>query len=192
MERDPVCGKELDLEDIQFQSFHEGKMFSFDSYECKKMFDAGPEKYSTYFASATAVEAGAAEGAGAAYGAGEKVKEIGKKVSARSKSRAKSIFSERKGEVADFLDGISDALHGTSQRLMDQKHERTAHLSDGAAEEVERLSGFLRRDVDDVITGAEDYVRKSPGLAMCGMFAAGFLAARFLKSSGLEKEEAAH
>jgi YHS domain-containing protein len=42
---DPVCGMELDPGQIEAQSQYQGKAYSFCSTECKRLFDADPEKY---------------------------------------------------------------------------------------------------------------------------------------------------
>jgi hypothetical protein len=53
-----------------------------------------------------------------------------------------------------------------------------------AADQVERLSTYLRdSSFEDVIREAEDMARRQPLLFLGGAFLAGFLGARFLKSS---------
>ncbi len=45
MERDPVCGMDVDPKTAKHTSVHEGKTFYFCSPGCKKTFDADPHRY---------------------------------------------------------------------------------------------------------------------------------------------------
>ena len=44
-EVDPVCGQPLDQAEDTWESTVDGRMFLFDSEECKKQFDANPDLY---------------------------------------------------------------------------------------------------------------------------------------------------
>ena len=45
MERDPVCGMEVDPKSAPGQSEYKGKMYYFCSLGCKLDFDRNPEEY---------------------------------------------------------------------------------------------------------------------------------------------------
>lgn len=45
MERDPVCGMDVDPRTTKLTSQHEGKTFYFCGPGCKKAFDADPHRY---------------------------------------------------------------------------------------------------------------------------------------------------
>lgn len=45
MERDPVCGMNVDPKTTKLTSQHEGKTFYFCAPGCKKDFDADPHRY---------------------------------------------------------------------------------------------------------------------------------------------------
>ena len=45
MERDPVCGMEIDPASAKLRSEYEGRTYNFCSEECKSEFDREPEKY---------------------------------------------------------------------------------------------------------------------------------------------------
>jgi hypothetical protein len=64
-----------------------------------------------------------------------------------------------------------------------------AELMDRAAEQVDRASDYLyENEVKDLVRDLEGFARRRPALFVGGSLAAGFLLARFLKSSG-EREE---
>ena len=43
--KDPVCGMELEEQDVRFTSEYQGRTYSFCSLACKKKFDENPEMY---------------------------------------------------------------------------------------------------------------------------------------------------
>lgn len=45
MEKDPVCGMDVDPATAQFSSEHEGVVFYFCSAGCKQTFDGDPHRY---------------------------------------------------------------------------------------------------------------------------------------------------
>lgn len=44
-EVDPVCGQPLDQAEVTWESDVQGRIYFFDSLECKKQFDSNPELY---------------------------------------------------------------------------------------------------------------------------------------------------
>ena len=45
MEKDPVCGMDVDPAQAAVTTLHNGRMYYFCSAECKEAFDADPGKY---------------------------------------------------------------------------------------------------------------------------------------------------
>lgn len=45
MEKDPVCGMEVDPKKTEWKFVYKGKIYYFCSKMCKKMFEEDPEKY---------------------------------------------------------------------------------------------------------------------------------------------------
>ena len=45
MEKDPVCGMEIDPETAQESTNYDGRTYYFCSAECKREFEADPRKY---------------------------------------------------------------------------------------------------------------------------------------------------
>lgn len=45
--KDPVCGKDVDPETAEYSANYKGKVYYFDSAECKSTFNEDPEQYAT-------------------------------------------------------------------------------------------------------------------------------------------------
>jgi len=103
---------------------------------------------------------------------------------AKVQEKAKSIFSDGKGQLSDSLGGIAQAFRYTSEQLRNQNYASIASYSDQAAEGIERISGYLQnKNVDELLNEAENMARKQPVLLLAGSFAFGFVLARVLKGT---------
>jgi hypothetical protein len=121
---------------------------------------------------------------------GRQVMEQGKQKASeladQAQQQAGSIFDERKTEAANRLDEMASALRQTSHELQNQEDETFARYAEAAAEQVERFSHYLQqRDFGQLMTEAKQMARRQPELFVTGALALGFLAGRFLKSSGV-------
>jgi hypothetical protein len=102
----------------------------------------------------------------------------------RARDSASSSLSSSRSETADRIDGIASAFRRTSDSLRSENQERVASLTDTLAEQVERLSSYLRdHDLKDVRNDVESLARRQPAVAIGAALALGMLGARFLKSS---------
>ncbi|MBA2442009.1 MAG: hypothetical protein H0V53_06340 [Rubrobacter sp.] len=98
--------------------------------------------------------------------------------------RVKGQLATQKERAAGELDGISRALQSAGDQLREQEQGSIGRYADQAAEQTERLSGYLNeRDADQLISEAEDLARHQPAVFLGAAFALGAVAARFLKSS---------
>jgi hypothetical protein len=89
--------------------------------------------------------------------------------------------------VAQSLSSVADAVIQTGQSLRGQGADtgKVADFTDRAAEVADNAANYLRdTSVDQMIGQVEDFGRREPVLFLVGAAALGFLAARFLKSSG--------
>jgi YHS domain-containing protein/ElaB/YqjD/DUF883 family membrane-anchored ribosome-binding protein len=171
MGKDPVCREEVD-ERSGWSSVYQDKIYYFNSAECKADFDSNPGMY------VSAETIGTGSGAGTEYQA-----ETGR-LSSRARTKIESMISERKSTAADRIGSVSNAFRSVSQQLREQKQDTIAQYADRAAENVDRISGYLQqRNADEIISDTEDFLRRRPGWMIGGALAAGFLMARFLKSS---------
>jgi YHS domain-containing protein/ElaB/YqjD/DUF883 family membrane-anchored ribosome-binding protein len=172
MGRDPVCNQEVD-ERSPYSSTYQNKTYYFNTPECKADFDKNPDRF------AVGSEAGSA-----AEWAGAGIQGQGRRMSSRARAKLKSVISDRKGKAAESIGAVSSAFRTASQHLRDQHQEAMAGYAEKAAANVDRFSGYLQQhDAEDIINQAENFVRRRPVLVVGGAIAAGFLLARFLKSS---------
>lgn len=171
MGKDPVCNQEVD-ERSPYTSTYQDKTYYFNSPECKADFDKDPGRFAAADISSTA------------EWAGSRIHEKGGRMASRARARMQSVLSDRKNKAAESMGAVSDAFRTVSQRLRDQNQEAMARYADKAAANVDRFSGYLQQhDAEHIINEAEDFVRRRPVLVIGSAFAAGFLVARFLKSS---------
>ncbi|MBY0430585.1 MAG: hypothetical protein K2Q10_05270 [Rhodospirillales bacterium] len=90
----------------------------------------------------------------------------------------------QKMKAADTLGNVAEALHHTAASLRDGKQDYPAQYADMAADQVERMAQMLRdKSWNNLMSDAEGFARRQPWLFVGGALAAGFLTARFLKSS---------
>ncbi len=157
MVKDPVCKVDVDERSTAWSSTYRNKTYYFSSEQCKADFDRNPENYSTI---------------------------TGTRIASRARSQIGSMITERKDKTAERIVVLSDALHGAAQRFREQNQAAPARYADRAAEKVQMLSDYLRRkDAEQLINETEDFIRQHPGLVIGSALLAGFLTARFLKSS---------
>jgi hypothetical protein len=82
------------------------------------------------------------------------------------------------------MGSIAGAVRSTSEHLRQEDQPGVANLTDSLADQVERLSCYLRdRDLRAVRNDAENLARRQPGVTLGLALAIGMLAARFIKSS---------
>jgi hypothetical protein len=118
------------------------------------------------------------------------------------------IVHRRKQLVAERIGSIASALREAALRLerdtgagageppaavgLDAATRGLVELVDGAAERIDRASDYLREsEVKDLLRDLERFARRRPAVFVGGGLAAGFLLARFFKSSGEHVEMAA-
>lgn len=112
----------------------------------------------------------------------------------QARDKTKSWLDQQMNVAAGNLDEVAHAVRSTGSTLREQgmdSYSRYAELADGAAEAVEKASGYLREaNVDQVVGEVEHFARRQPLLFLGIAAGLGFLAARFLKSTGQVATEA--
>jgi hypothetical protein len=110
----------------------------------------------------------------------------------QARQQAKAQAASQKERAADSLGSVAQALRQSSQQLREQDRGTLAQYTEKAADQVERFSGSLRnKDVNQLLSEAENFARRQPGVFLGGAFAVGLLAARFLKSSSQQAQAGA-
>ncbi len=105
----------------------------------------------------------------------------------QAKTQTKSWAEDRKQAVAQGLSDVATAVLQTSENLRGTGSGagKVADMTDYAAEVTDKAASYLRNtSVDQMIGEVENFGRREPMLFLAGAAALGFIAARFLKSSG--------
>lgn len=110
----------------------------------------------------------------------ETVKAKAGEAKAKVAQTAKAKVEERKGEVADRLEGLSAQLHDTLTGKADELVGQFAAVADGY---VTRATQVLReKNSDELLLMARDEFKARPLAIAAGFFALGFFGARLLRS----------
>jgi len=100
------------------------------------------------------------------------------------KDKATSQINAQKVRATAGLGSVADAVRQTGRQLRDQQHDAVAEVVENAAAYVERFSNHLRdRNLDELVNDAQRLARQQPAIFIGSSFAAGLLAARFIKAS---------
>jgi hypothetical protein len=99
-----------------------------------------------------------------------------------AKAQATNYADQRKNDVAQSIIDLASSLHESGNAFEDRPNIRT--LMDSAAEGLEQLAETVRkRSVADLFQDVEAVVRRRPATIAVATVAAGFLLARFIRSS---------
>ena len=102
----------------------------------------------------------------------------------RVRSAATTQLTTQKSRATDTIGSLATAMRGTTNTFREQKQDVVAQYVERAAEQLDRFSSHLReREVTDLLDDAGRFARRQPALFIGAAFAAGVIAARFLKSS---------
>jgi ElaB/YqjD/DUF883 family membrane-anchored ribosome-binding protein len=100
-----------------------------------------------------------------------------------ARDSAGASLNDTRQHAAQRIGGLANAVRGTSERLRSEQQDRVADLTDGLADQVERLGTYLRdRNFSDFRRDAESFARRQPVVAVGIALGLGLLGARFLKS----------
>jgi hypothetical protein len=114
----------------------------------------------------------------------DKTQEKAGEIADQARQQATSRLAGGKDRAVDSLVSVAEAIRKTGQELRQQEQAPIAGVADGAAQQVERLAGYLReREVGQIIDETEGLARRRSSLFLGGAFTLGLLAARLLGSS---------
>src|SRR5689334_21141710 len=114
----------------------------------------------------------------------DKVVEEARSSIRQARDSASSSLDQSRNRAADSIDSIASAVRGTGDRLRSDNQTTAANLTDSLADQVERLSSYLRnRDLTSVREDLERLARQQPTVAIGVALALGMLGARFINSS---------
>jgi hypothetical protein len=102
-----------------------------------------------------------------------------------AKDKARVMLDEQQRSAADGIGDFAGALRSAAGELGSRDKSMAAHLGEHAADGLERLAGTLRsKDAATIMRELESFARRQPAVFLGAAVAVGFLAMRFLKSSG--------
>ncbi len=100
------------------------------------------------------------------------------------RDKAASQLNEQKTRATDSLGSVAQAVRQSTQHLREQQYDTVAQFVERAADQIERFSNHLReRDLNELMSEAQRFARHQPAVFIGSSFAAGMLAARFIKAS---------
>lgn len=106
----------------------------------------------------------------------------------RAKEKSRTVFDQQKESALGQVHTVADAFRNTAGHLQGEGQDQVARYIGMVADQLESLSGRLReKDLDTLIADTQNMVRRSPGTFFAGSLVAGFLLARFLKSSSEQR-----
>lgn len=117
------------------------------------------------------------------------VKEQAKDVASQARDHVQTLVGQQKDQVADRLHSLAEALREAGHKLSEgQQAGDVGGYADRAAEQVERLSSYLRdTDLRGFVRDTESFARRRPEVFLGGTLLAGLALARFLKASSPDR-----
>jgi hypothetical protein len=104
-------------------------------------------------------------------------------VATQAREAASSRLSGGKERAAQGLGSIASVLRQTSEQLPEDQSGLTKYVT-RAADGIDTASSYLQKSsLPDVIRDVESFARREPALFLGGIFVAGLVGGRFLKSS---------
>jgi len=105
-------------------------------------------------------------------------------LAAEAIEQGKDVLARQKEAAAKQVDQVAQAVRSTARQLSGDERNNTGHYVEMAAERLESFGRQLReKDLNGFLADAQELARHSPAAFFGGSVLAGFLLARFMKSS---------
>jgi hypothetical protein len=116
----------------------------------------------------------------------QQAKETASNLVDQARTQVKTQLTNQKEKAAESLGGVAEAIRQTGSTLENQEQPMpVGRYVNQAADVIDNVAQYLRtKDLDEMFHQAEDLARRRPAVFIGAAFALGFMAARFLKSSG--------
>lgn len=123
---------------------------------------------------------------------GDEVKHEAREHAENLRSQAASFAEEQRDEAGNTVAAVAAALHAGVHSLESNGQPNMAGYWRSAATSVDQLADRVKnKPAGEALSEAEHYVQEQPGLGFGGAMLAGFMLARFLKSSSPGKTASA-
>jgi hypothetical protein len=116
----------------------------------------------------------------------QQAKETAGNLVGQARTQVKTQLTSQKEKAAESLGGVAEAIRQTGTTLNEQDQPApVGRYVNQAADVIDNVAQYLRtKDIDEMFGQVEDLARRQPAVFIGAAFALGFMAARFLKSSG--------
>lgn len=105
--------------------------------------------------------------------------------------KAREFATTGKDKASTFLESISQAVDELARTVDDKVGTQYGDYARRAATAVSGAADNLKTaDVDDLVVGARDFVRKQPAVAIGAAAAVGFLLTRLVRAGGNDSDAA--
>lgn len=116
-------------------------------------------------------------------GTKQTLKDEASKLSAKATEKARGLADEGKARATGALDEFSKLMEDAAGTVDEKLGEQYGQYARSAAKAISGFSDGLRgKEVEDLLTDASDFVRKSPAIAIGTAAALGFVLARIVKA----------
>jgi len=121
--------------------------------------------------------------------AASKVKSVAGDATARAKSEAERLATEKKEAAASRVGGYSSALH-ESARSLEEQDPNIAYFTHQAADRLQSVADYIRnRDFASLREDCCSFSRRHPAAVFGGMFVAGLLLGNMMKATARPRHE---
>jgi hypothetical protein len=115
---------------------------------------------------------------------GRKATEGARNAVSQVQTQAQTRLERGKQEAATTLSSVANTLRESGSHLREERQDMAGEYIERAARQIERAADFVQNaDLRQVVDDVENFARRRPAVFIGSAFAAGLLAARFLKSS---------
>ncbi|MFN3892127.1 MAG: hypothetical protein ACK4MV_17150 [Beijerinckiaceae bacterium] len=104
-------------------------------------------------------------------------------LASEAQNKAAGLMQQQMRAGADYVQLVCETAHSAAGDLEDKAPELARMVRDAARRAEDFAEHLRRRDAEEMIDMAWDYARRNPRMFLGGAIAAGFLLARFAKSS---------
>ncbi len=114
----------------------------------------------------------------------QQVRDTARQTVMQATDTAKQQADRQLNKVSDGLDQVVQTLHQASDSLRENNQGIVGGYVDKAADQVERISDYVReRSVEEIVGDVQSYARREPVVTIGVALGVGFIAARLLKAS---------
>lgn len=115
---------------------------------------------------------------------GRKATEGARNLASQAQSTAHERMARGKQDAATTLTSVATTLLQSGMQLRDGEQPMAGEYIERAARQIERAAKYVENaEFRDMVDQVEDFARRRPAVFIGSAFAAGLLAARFLKNS---------